>query len=104
LNAALPIDFAVERAAGIPTDVAGGLDRLATSAPLWSVDGTAWLGVVERVRTFACQWPASAAAIPLIVDTNADGRRGRNAPKPDSAAKIRELSNRVSLLSPSWGR
>jgi hypothetical protein len=59
--AALPIEVEIdERSADMPNDVAVGLDRLATSSPLWPVDGTAWLGVVERVRTFACQWDARA--------------------------------------------
>ena len=77
-SAALPIEAAIERTSGIAHDVAGGLDRLATSPPLWPVDGTAWLGMVERVRTFACQWGARERAAgwsPLEISTVCTGAR-----------------------------
>jgi hypothetical protein len=45
-----------------PEEVISGLDLLATSPPLWPVEGAAWLGVVERVRAFACQWDARSRA------------------------------------------
>lgn len=61
-SAALPIEVEIQRTPGTPADVAGGLDRLATSAPLWPVDGTAWLAGVECVRTFACRWDARSRA------------------------------------------
>ena len=59
--AALPIEAEIdERTAGIPDDIAGGLDRLTTSPPLWPFEGTAWLAGVECVRTFGCRWDARA--------------------------------------------
>lgn len=58
--AALPIEVEIERDGGIQGDISGGLDRLATSAPLWPIDDIAWLAVVQCVRTFACQWDVRA--------------------------------------------
>lgn len=44
------------------TDVAGGLDLLERSPPLWPVDSETWAAVVVSVAGFADRWDSQARA------------------------------------------
>jgi hypothetical protein len=57
---ALPLETAIERAGGLPADVARGLDLLSQSKPLWPVDAATWCGVVGSVSDFAARWDGQA--------------------------------------------
>jgi hypothetical protein len=57
-SAALPL--AIERAGGVPADVADGLDLLERSPPLWPVERATWVAVVASVAAFADHWDVQA--------------------------------------------
>ncbi len=59
---ALPLEFAIERAGGLPCDVAAGLELLARARPLWPIGTAEWSRAVASVQAFAERWDGAARA------------------------------------------